>query len=226
MSEGDIFREVEADLRREQLSRYWQKYGVYAIGVAVAVVLFVGGYQAWTWRQASLAASDGAAFVEASLLQEGGDLEGSAEKFSELAHGGSGQYSALASLRLAAVSAARGDDAGAVAAYDEVAGQTDDPMLRGFARIQAATLLVDSAPLAEMESRLSDMRAASNPWRHSARELLALSAYNAGVKDKARELYEELLRDTETPLPMRQRAEMMLAVIDSPVRTGQSAAGE
>jgi len=222
MSEGDIFREVEADLRREQLARYWHKYGVYVIGVALLIVVSVGGYQAWTWRQNSLAAADGAAFVQASGQQEDGNLDDASEQFASLAKGGSGSYSELASLRLAAVSAAQGEDEAAVAAYDKVANRTDDTMLRGFARVQAATLLVDQAPLADIESRLEGMREGSNPWRHSVRELLAMAASRAGENEKARELYQELLSDGDTPPPMRQRAQMMLSLIDSPVQSAET----
>ncbi len=223
MSEGDIFREVEADLRREQLSRYWQRYGIYVIAVALLIVLSVGGYQAWTWRQSSLAAADGAAFVQASAQQEQGNLDVASQQFSALAEGGTGSYPLLADLRLAAVSAARGEDDAAVAAYDKVAARTDDAMLRGFARIQAATLLVDEAAFSDIEARLEGMREATNPWRHSARELLAMAASKAGQNDKAREIYQELLSDGDTPQPMRQRAQMMLSLIDSPAQSAETA---
>ena len=216
MSEGDIFREVEADMRRDQLAQYWQKFGVYIIAAAVLIVASVGGYQAWTWWQRSQAAASGSAFVQASALQEQDQRDAAAQTFSSLAEGGSGSYAALANLRLAAISAAKGDNEAAVAAYDEVAERTNDPMLRGFARIQAATLLIDTAPTGEIESRVGGMREDASPWRHSARELLALSAFNAGNSETASTLYQELLSDSETPGPMRQRAQMMLSLIDAP----------
>jgi len=224
MSEGDIFREVEADMRREQLAQYWQKFGVYIIATAILIVASVGGYQAWTWWQRSQAAANGAAFVQASALQEQDQRDAAAQTFSSLAEGGSGSYAALANLRLAAISAAKGDNEAAVAAYDQVAERTDDPMLRGFARIQAATLLIDTAPTDEIESRVGDMREEGSPWRHSARELLALSAFNAGNSETASTLYQELLSDSETPGPMRQRARMMLSLIDAPAIAGTAQA--
>jgi hypothetical protein len=223
MSEGDIFREVEADLRREQLASYWQRYGIYVIAVALLIVLSVGGYQAWTWRQSSLAAADGAAFVQASAQQEQGELDAASQQFSALAEGGTGSYPLLADLRLAAVSAAQGEDEAAVAAYDKVAARSDDAMLRGFARIQAATLLVDEAAFSDIEARLEGMREATNPWRHSARELLAMAASKAGQNDKARQIYQELLSDRDTPQPTRQRAQMMLSLIDSPAQSAETA---
>ena len=216
MSEGDIFREVEQDMRREQLAQLWRKYGVYVIGIALAVVLGVGGYQSYTWWQATRAASDGAAFVEAGSLQRNGQLDAASERFSALAQGGAGSYPALSRLRVAAIAAANGDTEAAVHAYDRVVESTDEPILRGFAQIQAATLLIDSASPSEIENRIGGLRGDSSPWRHSARELIALSLFKANRNDKAQTLYQELLSDGDTPGPMRQRAQMMLSLIDAP----------
>lgn len=223
MSEGDIFREVEADMRREQLAQYWHKYGIYVVAAALLIVFSVGGYQAWTWWQSSRAASDGAAFVQASALQQRGQPDAAAETFSALAENGFGSYSALSELRVAAISAAKGEEQAAVQAYDRVAETTDDAMLAGFARIQAATLVVDSAPPAQIEQRIGSMAEGSSPWRHSARELLALSAFRADQNEKAQTLFQELLNDSETPGPMRQRAEMMLSLINAPAANASDA---
>ncbi len=216
MSEGDIFREVEQEMRREQMAQLWRKYGAYVVATALVIVLAVGGYQGWAWWQSSRAASDGAAFVQASTLQQTGEQDAAVQTFSALAEDGTGSYSALAELRLAAIAAANGETDEAVQAYDRVAESASDPMLRGFARIQAATLLVDTADPAEIEQRIGDMRDDATPWRHSARELLALSAYKADQNDKASLIYQELLSDSDTPGPMRRRAQMMLELINAP----------
>jgi hypothetical protein len=213
MSEGDLFREVEQDMRREQMAQLWRRYGVYIIATALVIVLGVGGYQGWTWWQSSRAASDGTAFVEASTLERAGQPDEAVQKFSALAEDGTGSYSALSQLRLAAIEAAKGETEAAVAAYDNVAARTDDPMLRGFARVQAATLLVDTVPPGEIETRIGDMLDGASAWRNSARELLALAFFRADDNEQARGLYQELLSDPETPGPMRQRAQVMLELM-------------
>ena len=43
----DIFREVDEELRQDQAKKLWQAYGRYAVAAAVALVLAVGGFQAW-----------------------------------------------------------------------------------------------------------------------------------------------------------------------------------
>jgi hypothetical protein len=44
-----IFREVDEELRREQLAKIWQQYGTYILGVASLIIVGVGG---WKWLEA------------------------------------------------------------------------------------------------------------------------------------------------------------------------------
>ena len=46
---GDIFREIDEELRQERFERLWKRYGKFIIGAAVAVVLIVGGYKFWEY---------------------------------------------------------------------------------------------------------------------------------------------------------------------------------
>ena len=49
----DIFDEVTAELRRDQSSALWRRYGRYVIGAAVAVVLIVASVIAYdSWKTA------------------------------------------------------------------------------------------------------------------------------------------------------------------------------
>lgn len=224
MSEGDIFREVEEEVRREQFARLWDKYGVYVFLAAALIVVGVAGNQGWNWWQAKRAAEEGAVFVRAENLAADKKVDEAIKRFRTLADDGSGGYPVLARLRLAAVAAAQGNSAEAIATYDAVADDSSaDDMLKGFARIQAATLRLDEAGQDEMKRRLEGMTEGNQPWRHSARELLALSAFKNGDLDEAQKLYGELLGDPGAPAHMRQRAQMMLALIVKPTDVAKKA---
>ncbi|MGD9827443.1 MAG: hypothetical protein AB7U66_01815, partial [Hyphomicrobiaceae bacterium] len=86
-------------------------------------------------------------------------------------------------------------------------------ILRDLARLKAALLRVDAADWTEMQNRLNALNNDKNVWRFSARELLGLAAVKAGKTAEARKLFEMLLTDRGTPQAMRQRANMMLAMI-------------
>ena len=72
---SDIFREVDEDLRREQYKRLWDRFGGYVIGLAVLIVVAVGGYKAWEWWENSRAAASGDRFLAALMLSEEGKHE-------------------------------------------------------------------------------------------------------------------------------------------------------
>ena len=59
------------------------------------------------------------------------------------------------------------------------ANATIGPILQNVARYRAALLRLDSADSKEMDQRLAPLTKSANPFRNSARELLALSALKA-----------------------------------------------
>ena len=78
--------------------------------------------------------------------------------------------------------------------------------------LEAALRLYD-ASFDDMKKRLEGLAAAGNPWRHSARELLGLSAFRTGNLNVAERYFNVMLGDRQTPDNMRRRAEMMLSLL-------------
>lgn len=216
MSDGDLFREVESDIRRDRAKAMWDRYGVYGLVVAIAIVAIVGGYNAWTAWQQKRAAQAGADFTQALNLTEEGKADEAKAAFAKLASAGPRGYAALAQFQLAAQLAKSGDHAKATETYEQIAGAAGlDGILKDFARIQAATLLIDRTPLDEMKQRLEPLANGQGPWRYSARELLALSAFRAGDMADAEKRFTELLADAQAPQNMRNRAEIMMGLVVS-----------
>jgi hypothetical protein len=209
---SDIFDEVDEEVRREQFKKFWERYGILVIAFAVLIVACVAGWRGYQYWQDKRAAETGAKFTAAALLAEQGKHEEAEKAFARVAGEGSAGYRVLARLREAAELAAR-DPKAAVAAYDDVAASasTDQP-LKDLAVVRAAMLLLDSAPLAEMTRRLEPIAAAGAPFRHSARELLAFSAWKAGDTATMRKWTTLIRSDQETPSALRQRVEVLLSL--------------
>ena len=74
-------------------------------------------------------------------------------------------------------------------------------------------LRLDGASWTDMQNRLNDLAAESNPWRFSARELLALAAHKAGKSTEARQEFQKLLGDRNTPPSIAERARVMMAML-------------
>jgi hypothetical protein len=209
----DIFQEVDEEVRRERLKRLWERYGGYLVAACVVVVVGVGGWRGYEWWQAKQAALSGAAFEQAVTLAESGKHAEAAAAFAKLSADGTAGYRVLARLREAAELATT-DRKAAVAAYDAIA--TDNrvgQVVQDLAAVRAGYLLVDSAPYSEILHRLESATPPDRAFRHSAREILALSAWKAGDTSAVRQWTEMIMGDPQTPPGPRSRAQMLSELI-------------
>jgi hypothetical protein len=214
MSDSEFFREVNEAVRHEQYKRLWDRYGIFAIIGAGLIVAGVAGYKGWTYWREKEAGDAGAQFTEALTLAKTGEADKAREAFTQLSEKGPKGYRALARFQLAAAETKAGETDKAIASYDSLANDAEvDAILKGYATIQAATLKLSSADYAEMARRLKALAEGTSPWRFSARELLGLSAYKLDNMPDAENQFSALASDESTPSNMRERADMMLALI-------------
>jgi len=209
-----LAREIDEELRREQLLKLWERYGTYLIAGAVLIIGGIGGFKYYEHRRVQAAEAAGARFT-AATREASPDKKAEAQKsLEDVAKNAPGGYSALARLRLASADREAGKTAQAAAAFEAIAKESGlDPLLADYAQLQAAMLRLDSASWTEMQNRLNDLAAESNPWRFSARELLGLAAQKAGKTDDARTQFQRLLSDRNTPPSIGGRARVMLAML-------------
>lgn len=209
-----MMRELESEVRREQMAKLWDRYGVYAIALAALIVIGVGGFKFWEARTLAASQSAGARYQAAIELTDQGKTEEAREAFEAIVRDAPAGYATLARLQLAGETAAAGNSAEALAAYEAIAADDGvDSLLRQYARLQTAVLKVDTADFTEMQNRLTPLLDENNAWRHSARELLGLSAYRAGRLEEARQLFLELAADDKTPPSVRERAGLVMGLI-------------
>jgi len=211
MSNDNIFREVDEELRSDRMRRLWRQFGPFVIGGAIAVVLVVAVNEGWTWWRSSNAASSSDRLYAAFELADGGDIDAARTALDELVANGSGGYPTLARFRSAGLLAESGDTAGAAAAYDTLANSESNPLLRELALVLAASLLVDTATPAEVESRVAGIAVEGNPLRNAAREVIGLAQYRAGDIGAAQAAFEAIVNDPMTQNNQRQRVSFYLA---------------
>jgi hypothetical protein len=212
---SDIFREVDEEVRREQLKKLWERYGGLLIAACVVVVVAVGGWRAYQWWEGKKAAEAGAAFQAAITLSADGKSKEAEEAFAKLATDGTASYRALAKFREAA-EVARRDPKAAVALYDQLAANSGlGQVLQDLATVRAATLLVDTAPYSEIVQRLESVAGANRTFRHTARTLLAMSAWRAKDLTAMHRWTDMVLADPESPAGTRGQVQMLLALTDT-----------
>jgi hypothetical protein len=215
----ELFNEVDEEVRREQLQKLWEKYSVFIIAAALLVIAAVGGWRGYQYFEEKKAAEAGDAFNKAVELSEQGKHNQAETAFTDLAAKAPSGYRMLARFRAAAEAATREPQAGAKM-FDELAADASiGAEQQALARIRAAGLLVDSASYADMLRRLEPDAAAGQTFRHSARELLALSAFRANDSTATRQWLDQLELDAETPPSMRSRAEALQALLPPNAKT-------
>jgi hypothetical protein len=211
MSEQNIFREVDEELRSDRMRALWRRFAPYVIGAAVGVVLIVAINEGWTWYHANNAASSSDELYSAFELIDGGDLPAAQTQLDKLIADGSGSYPVLAQFRKAGVLVKEGAIADAVAAYDALANTQSNARLRELALVLGGTLMVDAGTLADVESRVGSVAAEGSPLRNAAREALGLAQYKAGDFAAAQANFEAVANDPLTQSAVRNRMGYYLA---------------
>jgi hypothetical protein len=210
---SELFDEVDEEVRREQLKKLWDKYSIFIVAGALLIIAGVGGWRGYQYLEAKRAAEAGSAFDKAVELSEANKPAEAEAAFNELAAKAPSGYRMLARLRAAAEVAGR-DPKAAAKLYDDIAADRGvGAEQQDLARIRAAGLLVDSAAYSEMVQRLESSTGPEATFRHTARELLALSAWRANDAAAARKWLDLIANDGETPPSLRSRAEALQALL-------------
>jgi len=210
----NFLREVEEEVRREQLANIWDKYGVLLIAAAAAVVLGIGGWKFMQHQRIVNAQALGARFEAAQTLANEGKTDEALKAFEAIGKESSSGYQALAQLRSAGDLAKSGKRQEAIAVYEAMSKNGSvDIIFTQLARLQAALLRSGTADWTEMQNRLNDLVQDTSQWRHPARELQAVEAIRAGKLDDARKVLNQLMTDPKTPNDMAKRAQELLAMV-------------
>ena len=214
VNQDDSFiREVNEELRSDQMRLVWKRFGRILIGAAVLVVLgTIGkvGYEYWRDSEASAA---GDSFLAALTLAREGKKEEALAALTNLEKDGFGSYPVLARMRSASL-LAETDVQGAVNAFTAISKDTSVPQaLRDAARLRAAYLLVDTGTYDQVSAEAEQLATPQSALRHSAREVLGLSAFKHEDYARAKEWFDAIINDSESPRNVANRAQMLLDLI-------------
>jgi hypothetical protein len=107
------------------------------------------------------------------------------------------------------------DTKAAVALFDQAAAVAPDDILGDAARLKSALAVLDTAPFAEVEGRLSPLMKDGHPYRVQAREASAFAKLMAGNTAGARSDLLVISQSVDAPEGARSRAKAAIELIDS-----------
>lgn len=217
MSNPESFiEEVTEEVRREKLFGYLRRYGW--IGI-LAVLLIVGGAAYNEWRKASEQAAAEAFGTRVLGALDAADRPARAEALAAIeAEGG---RAAILNLLRAAEAVEAGDDAAALPALAEVAGNDDLPAsYRQLATLKRVIVGGAELPAQERETALSGLAQPGQAFRPLAMEQLALLRLEQGEESAALELLRELLDTPDVTPGLRRRATQLIVALGGEAQTG------
>ncbi|SNS11441.1 MULTISPECIES: tetratricopeptide repeat protein [unclassified Azospirillum] len=218
---SDIFREVDEDLRRDQLVSFWKRYGATVVGGAVLIVVATAGYVGWKeWRASEMekrTAVLSAALAKARPEEGAPDVKVAGDALAAAASQLGQSQAVIARLYEAGLRARNGQRDEAVALYDQIAGSGEsDALLRDMATLLSVQLQMDAGDPAKLGQRIAPLLTAGNPWRASATELAGLLAAKTGDNARAEQLFKQLAEDAQAPQGVRSRATELAALFAAP----------
>jgi hypothetical protein len=213
-NDDTFIREVNEELRSEQLQSAWKRFRPVIIAVAVLIVVGFAGSEIFNWWQARESSASGDRFLTAIKAADEKKTDEAMKELDALTKDGFGAYPVLARMRLATLKAEKGDAKAAIADFLAMGQDSATPKaMRNVAKIRAAWLMVDNSTYDEIAAQIEELAAATSPVRHSARETLGLSAYKAGNFAKSKEWLQQIVDDNDAPAGARTRARMIIGLI-------------
>jgi hypothetical protein len=214
VSNETFLREVDEELRRDQLLTFWQRYGRWLIAAILLGLALFGAYLYWQHRQEVKAGEDGEKLQKA-YASLGANRPAEANKpLDELATGSTPGYRALAQFTQADVLLQRNDLKGAAAKFAAIAGNEDfAPAFRDLALIRQTMAEYDTLQPQQVIDRLRPMTAPGHPYLGSAGEMVAAAHLRAGRRDLAGRLFGQVAQDENVPGSIRQRAVQMAGLL-------------
>ena len=210
----DLFDEVDEQLRSDRYVSLFRRLAPWITGVlAVVLVGYLGFWGFKAWQDRNLAAASAAYQKGVDALSQG-DVAGAQAGFQAAEKAGAPGYKTLALMQQAALALADGKSADAAKLYDQAAAAAPNQIFGDLARLRAALALLDTAPLPQLQTRLTPLTDAKRPFAPYAKEALAMAELLAGKTTAARRDFTVVSLSLGAPEDMRQRAQLAIAAID------------
>jgi len=220
-----LLREVDEELRRERMEKFWNRYGTYVLAAAGLFVFLVGGFKYLEARDKAAAEAAGTQFESAVALAKSGKADDANAAFSALASSDNAGYAALAELKMAGALVKAGKPQDALTAFDKLAKKPGvDPLITGFAQLQGAALRAGEADFTELKNRLTPLMADGSAWKVAATEMLGMAAIKAGKLIEARIALAPLLADPRLSRTASERIRTAMSAIAAMESSKPSAA--
>lgn len=200
-------REVDENLRRDQMADMAKSYGKWIIAAVVLFLAAVGGYLYWQSDSQKQASSDSEAMSAALDKVASGDTKKARNELIPLSDSRNDVTRASALLGRAALALRANDRKTANDLYKQVEDDGGLPQpYRDLALVRRTMTEYDQLKPDEIITRLAPLAQAGKPFFGSAGEMTAMAMLNKGDRNGAGQLFAKIAADKQVPQSIRARA--------------------
>ena len=200
-------REVDENLRRDQLRDMAQAYGKWIIGAVIIFLAAVGGYLFWQNRQQKQAIVDSETMSAALDKVGSGNVKGAQAEMVPLSDSSNDVTRATALLGRATLAVQQSDRKTASTLFKQVADDEGLPQpFRDLAKVRGTMVDFDSMKPDEVIARLKPLVEPGKPFFGSAGELTGMAMLAKGDRAGAGQLFAKIAADRQVPESIRNRA--------------------
>ena len=208
-----FYREVDEELRRDQVRTYWERYGKLFILAVVLLLAAIAGALWWKNQQQVQAGKQGAQLLQTLDEIEAGNKGAALPKLDALSKSDAPGYRAAALLGKASLAVQANDTAGAAALYRQLADNKEFAQpYRDLALVRLTHLEFDSLMNGKAQTvvdRLKPLAVAGNPWFGSAGEMVGVAYLKLNKPREAAAVFAAMAKDAQVPSSIRDRARDM-----------------
>lgn len=202
-----FLREVDEELRRDQLASMWTRYGRWLIAAIVAGLAAFGGVLYWQYHGEQTASEQGEKLQVVFDDIGAQNLAEAKKPLDELAASKVAGYRASALFTQGDLLLEKQDLKGAAAKFAAIAGDASiGQPLRDLALIRQTSAEFDALKPDVVVNRLRPLAVKGSPWFGSAGELVGVAYLRMNKPELAASLFGQIASDETVPESIRQRA--------------------
>ena len=210
-----FIKEVNEDLKNDELKKMWDKYGLYIIILVIAAVTAAVSFEtikAWYTKKIQTWSDT---YAYALNMQAQGKYDESTASLNYIIEKEYGIFTELSQLQKINLLLEQGKNEDAIKLMENIANSDDfNPQLKQTVILKLASYKIENAPLEDIIALIGETaNDENNSWQPIASEMLAIAYLHNGKVQEAKDIYSRLLANDKVSDVMKARINDIISVL-------------
>ena len=201
-----FMKEVDENLRRDQMRDFAKRYGKWLIAGVVLFLAAIAGWLYWQERQQQKAAQQSEELSAIFANIGTGKIPNAKARLQALEGASNDVVNATALLTQAAIALEQNDRSTALSKYKALSNDGVPETYQQLGLVRATALEFDAVKPEEVIARMQPLAKPGEPWFGTAGELMAMAYLKQGQRAAAARTFAQIAADPSVPQTLRSRA--------------------